>query len=190
MDGFQGFKFWVALRKHFTEKNFDAFQNKGRMKGSFETYLKRSDYPAIEYVASRFEPREFVLYLASNFIYGNQNAVWDYGQGVANYNLFIGRRKQIGRVIVNDLQTLKNYNIKLNDGVSIIRLLTKSMITIETVITINHVYNLTNQLRRTPAGNMLEPLLIRIDKSFGFIKTPEQILNKIKTILENYGVNV
>lgn len=188
MDGFRGFKFWVALRRHFTEKEFDAIQNGGRIKGSYEAYLKRLDMNAIEFVCSHFKEPEFVLYLAGNFIYGNAGAMWDYGQGVANYNLFVGRRKKIGMIIINDLQTLKNYNVKVTDGVSVIRLMTRGNITIETVIVLNHFHNLTNQLRKTPAGSMLEPLLIRVDKGYNFLRVPEKLTEKLKEMIN--GTNI
>ena len=181
MNGFDGFKLWVAMRQHFTTKNFDIFKNKGRMKGKFETYLARTDYPMIEYVTSRFELRDFVYYLAGNFIYGNDACIWDYGQGAANYNLFIARKKILGNVVANDFKSLDNINIAYNDGVGVVRALTRNQITIETVSVINQVVNLTEQLRPLPIGKMVEPLLMRIDKSKGFIKVPSGVEKYILT---------
>ena len=181
MLGFDAFKLWVAMKQHFTTKNFDIFQNKGRMKGKYETFLARSDGPVIEYVASKFEIRDFVYYLASNFIYGNEQCIWEFGQGAANYNLFIARKKVLGNVVANDFKSLDNMNIAYNDGIGVIRALTRNQITIETASVINQVINLTDQLRPLPVGKMVEPLLMRIDKSKGFIKVPSGVEKYILT---------
>lgn len=189
MNGFQGFKIWVAMRQHFTTKTFDIFKNKGRMKGKLETFIARNDSEIIERTCSKFTPTELVLYLAANFIYGNTNMLWDTGVAIANYNLFLARRQQIDRVVDNDLKSLDNLNIQLNDGIGIVRTLTKNQITIETVSLINQQINLTNQLRQLPIGEIVEPLLLRIDKSKGFIKptagVDKLIKNKLSKIKQN-----
>ncbi len=172
------------MREHFTTKNFDIFTNKGRMKCKYETFLARSDSPIIEYVASHFrDKRDFVLYLAGNYIYGHEGCIWEYGQGAANYNLFIARRATLGRVIANDFKTLENIGVSYDDGVKVIRSVTQNIITIETACVINQFANLTNQLRPLPIGKLVEPLLMRIDKSAGFVKPPLGVENYLKNKL-------
>jgi hypothetical protein len=184
MNGYTGFKYWLAMKQHFTTKSFDVFKNKGRMRCKIETFINRADSNHIEFICSRFEPREFVLYLAANMIYGNDKMLWDSSVAIANYNLFLARRDQIGNVVANDLKTLYNLNVKITDGVSIVRLLTRNQITIETVSIINQYYNLTNQLRQLPVGEMIEPLLLRIDKSKRFINPTAGVEKIIKQKLE------
>lgn len=184
MNGFTAFKLWVAMREHFTTKSFDIFTNRGKMKGKFETYLARPDAQVIEQVAIRFTPREFVLYLAANFIYGNQGMLWDDSIGIANYNLFIARKQQLSHVVENDIQSLYNLGIELTDGANVIRTLTRDQITFETVSLINQYHNITDQLRQLPIGEIVEPLLLRIDKSKGFIKPNVGVDKLIKTKLK------
>lgn len=183
MVGYDAFRMWVAMTQHFTTKSFDVFKNRGHMKCKFETYLGRDDYPQFEYISGKFKPNEFVLYLASNFMYGFPHMMYDYGSAVANYNLFLQRRHLIGHVVDNDLQSLYNINVDYKDGVSVIRALTKDQITFETVALINQYHNLTNQIRALPICSVLEPLLLRIDKSKGFIKIPPGVDQLLKNKL-------
>lgn len=180
MVGYDGFRMWIAMTQHFTTKSFDVFKNRGRIKCKYETYLARNDYKMFELIASKFQPNEFVLFLASNLMYGNDQMIYQYGSAVANYNLFLQRRHLIGHVVDNDLKTLYNLNIGYDDAVSIIRQLTKDQITFETVALINQYRNLTNQIRALPISSVLDPLLLRIDKSKGFIKIPAGVDELLK----------
>ena len=185
MNGYTGFKYWICMKQHFTTKSFNVFKYKGHVKCKLETFIARSDSEVIERTCSKFTPREFVLYLAANFIYGNENMMWDTSVAVANYNLFLARKQQLQQVVDNDLKSLDNLHIPITDGISIIRILTKNQITIETVSIINQYYNLTNQLQQLPLGEIVEPLLLRIDKSKGFIKPTAGVDNLIKQKLNN-----
>lgn len=181
MNGYTGFKYYICMKQHFTTKSFNVFKYKGRVKCKLETFVARADSEIIEHTCSKFTPREFVLYLAANFIYGNENMMWDTGAATANYNLFLARKQQLSQVVDNDLKTLDNLDIKITNGVGVIRALTRNQITIETVSIINQYYNLTNQLRQLPLGEIVEPLLLRVDKSKGFINPSagvEKIINQ------------
>lgn len=184
MNGYTGFKYWVAIRQHFTTKSFDAFKYKGHIKCKLETYIARRDSDVIERTCSKFTPRELVLYLASNFMYGNESMMWDTSVAIANYNLFLSRKQQLDKVVDNDLKSLDNLHIEITDGISIIRVLTRNQITFETVSLINQYYNLTNQLRQLPMGEIVEPLLLRIDKSKGFVKPTAGVDKLIKQKLD------
>ena len=183
MQGFTAFKLWTAMKLHFTTKNFNVFENRGRIKGKFETYLARNDYKIIEHIASKFTTREFVLYLASNFLYGYTEMMWEDSAGIANYNQFIGRQEQIGHIVERDIKFLEEANIKLTDGISIVRYLTKNEIAIESVVLINQYKNITNKIRELPPGKILEPLLLRIDKAQKFIIIPAGVDKLLKTKL-------
>lgn len=184
MNGYTGFKYWICMKQHFTTKSFNVFKYKGHVKCKLETFIARVDSDVIERTCSKFTPRELVLYLASNFIYGNDNMMWDTSVATANYNLFLSRKAQLLQVVDNDLKSLDNLNIAITDGISIIRVLTRNQITIETVSIINQYYNLTNQLRQLPLGEIVEPLLLRIDKSKGFINPTAGVEKLIKQKLD------
>lgn len=181
MQGFTAFKLWIGMTQHFTTKKFNIFKNRGHVKGKFETYLARRDYDVFERLASKFTPREFVLYLASNFMYGHEQMIWDSRTGIANYNQFLANQEQIGHILIKDIKTIEEANIKLTDGISIIRMLTRNDISFESVVLINQYKNITDQLRTIPPGKILEPLLLRIDKSQRFITIP----TGVDTLLKN-----
>lgn len=185
MDGFTAFKYWVAMKQHFTVKSFDVFKNQGRIKGSFEKYLARSDYNCFERIAEKFKPNEYIFYLAANMMYGNDSAVWDYGGGVANYNQFLKRRELARELYAIDIKTLQINNVKMDDGVTIIRMLTKNQVSFETVVLLNKYTNLVSAFDQLPQKIILEPLLIRIEKSIGFISIPKDVEQYILNYLQN-----
>lgn len=183
MQGYTAFKLWIAMKQHFTTKNFNVFENRGKVKCKFETYLARNDYQIIEHLADRFTTREFVLYLASNFMYGFTDMMWEKSTGIANYNQFISRQEQIGHIVDKDIKTLEDANVKLTDGLQIVRFLTRNEITFETVVLLNQYKNITDKIRELPPGKILEPLLMRIDKSQRFIIVPPGVDKLLKNKL-------
>ncbi len=180
MEGFTAFKLWVAMGKHFSENKFNIFENRGKIKCRYETYLKRKDYYTFERLAKTFEVRDFVLYLASNNMYGNSNMIWDSNSGNINYNLYIRRRDALTYVLTNDLETIKKHNLTCTDYLNVLKLLTVNEITFETLVIINNYFPLTAEVRKLPPATILEPLLLRIDKSKGFVKINEEFEHLIK----------
>ena len=77
-------------------------------------------------------------------------------------------------------------NIDFGDGITIVRALTRNQISFETVVVLNKYGKLTEQFKGLPQEIILDPLLIRIDKSINFIKIPldveTYILNKLKKL--------
>lgn len=180
MEGFTAFKLWVAMGKHFSEYNFNVFENRGKIKCRYDTYLKRNDYYTFERLAKTFEVRDFVLYLAANNMYGNDKMIWDSNSGNLAYNLYIRRRDALTQVLINDLQTIKKHNLTCKDYLGVVKLLTANEISFETLVIINNFFPLTDEVRKTPPASILEPLLLRIDKSKGFVKVKEEFEHLIK----------
>lgn len=191
MVGFTVFKLWVAFTQHYTKKNFDIFQNKGKMKGKYETYLARKDYQSFERLASKLDDaKQAVQYMAANFIYGNTSAIWDQESGFSNYNMFVLRQTSLTEVIRNDLTTFELYGIIPTDIQGMLRLLTQNLITIETIIVMNSYIPICETMRNSSYGSMLEPLLLRIEKSIKFFKVNQNISDLINNFLNGKNNNV
>ena len=181
MDGFTAFRLWVAMKQHFSSKSFNILTNRGKIKCKFETYLARKDYDNFERIAIKFDSiREYTVYLASNMMYGNDSMIWDYPTGVANYNQYLNRRRNFKQLIATDLTTLSKVGIDLDDGITIVRLMTQNQISFETVVVLNTLVKITSMFDKLPQKVMLEPLLMRIEKSSSFIKVPLDVEQYIK----------
>ena len=176
MDGFTAFKLWLAMRQHFTSQRFDIIKNRGKMKCKFETYLARPDYDSFERIARKFDNvREYIVYLASNMMYGNDSMIWDYGTGIANFNQYINRRQNFKQLLATDIKTLSKIGIPLDDGVAIVRTMVQNKISFETVVVLNKFVKITSMFDNLPQKVMLEPLLMRINKSISFLTIPSDV---------------
>lgn len=186
MDGFTAFKLWVAMKQHFTSKKFDVVKNRGKMRCKFQTYLARSDYDSFERIACKFESaREYIVYLASNMMYGNDSMIWDYATGIANFNQYLNRREHFKELLATDLKTLAKMGINLDDGVAIVRTMVQNQISFESVVVLNKFVKITSMFDELPQKVMLEPLLMRIDKSISFIRIPLDVEQYLKNKLIN-----
>ena len=43
MTGFKAFRYYVALKLHFTKDKFNVFENRGNVKGSYQAFDARND---------------------------------------------------------------------------------------------------------------------------------------------------
>lgn len=180
--GYYACKLWIAMKQHFTSKKFNFFTNAGRIRYDLEHYIQRNDFKSFEGLAKRFTVQEYVIYLASNLMYGCSDMIWDYGHGVSNYNLFLTRRETINQIFNQDIHTLFQNQVRISDGREILSHLTRGNITFETVSILNTFFHLTSCFAQVPEKVLLDPLLLRIDKTIipqgerflGFVKiTPE-----------------
>lgn len=190
MEGFDAFRLWVAYSQHFKNKRYDIRKSKGGVKCKFETYLARKDYYRFEEFARKFTKKEFIYYLVANFMYGNDQMVWDAPIGIANYNQYITRRKNLKELLATDFKTLMRMNVRFDDGITIVRALTRNQISFESVVILNHYANFTKDFDNLPQKIILDPLLLRIEKSIDFIEVPldveHYILNKLKSYRDKY----
>lgn len=168
MTELEAFKWWVAMNAHFTTKSFDIFKTRNKVKGSLESLIKRNDYKIFCYIAEKFSVREWIVYLASNCMYGYSDMIYNLNGGIENYNLHIARKQALTETIESDIMKLRESNI--TNGYDIIRALTANSITFETVVAINNVCpEIFDSVKKSGAMVILEPLFLRIEKSVKFV---------------------
>ncbi len=54
MDGFKAYKYYMAIKLHFTKDGFDVFKNRGNVKGTREAFNARNDSYLFEKLARKF----------------------------------------------------------------------------------------------------------------------------------------
>lgn len=74
MNGFEAYKTYLSIKNHFSQKGYDYFKYRGKMKISETTYLSRRDRYSFEKAAKRFSKEDFVKYLVANFC--SSDSVW------------------------------------------------------------------------------------------------------------------
>jgi len=176
MNGFKAFKYYTSIKLHFTSPKFNVFVNRGHVKGSQQRFLMRNDYLLFEKLARQYPTdKDFIQYIASNFMYGNTNVVYDSEQGITNYREYLRRRQSITRVFVNDLDAIVKSGAQLEFNGSkipdLLKLYMSKEVTIETLVILDDLHGILDQIKQ---NNHLQLVLggdiLTIEKAKGFVK--------------------
>lgn len=175
MNGFKAYKYYMAIKLHFTNPKFDVFVNRGHVKGSYDAFAQRNDRQLFEKIAIKYpDDREYILVLAANFMYGNPNVVYNVEDAQANYNEFVRRRQSMTYIFKNDLDTIAHSGAKYDfSGPQlpiVVQLLLANKITIETAVILNNIEQFVAKVKTTPLALILADDLMRIEKSTKFVK--------------------
>lgn len=187
MDGFKAYRYYTAIRLHFTSAKFDVFQNKGRVKCSLEKFQQRNDHYIFEKLGRKFNDKEFIQYCASNFMYGNSDVIYNNEESDTNYLEYIKRKQSITKVFSDDLNTLllNTWQVQQNpfkfsgsNLPTIIQLYISKRITIETIRILDDIEPFIDNLKENSNVKLLwSDEILRIEKSKGFVKyNKEKIL--------------
>lgn len=183
MDGFLAYKFYLAVKLHFTNESYNVFTSKGRVRASYDSYLKRNDKGLFEGISYKFpQEKDYIQYLASNFMYGHPNVMYDsYDNGMILYKEFIKRKQSITRVFADDLSNLESC-----DCGDIFNLYMKKVITLESVVILDTLENVCDNIQNA----LIDDQIQLIKKSRGFVKFDKgkiatTYINFLKEIKEN-----
>ena len=70
MNALQAYRYYLALRMHFTTDRYDIVKHKGRIKVSNASFMKHE--AICKRLSKKFNDEELVNYLVSNFVSGDQ----------------------------------------------------------------------------------------------------------------------
>lgn len=184
MNGFKAFKYYTALKLHFTDPTFNVFVNRGRVKGSYDKFLMRNDRMLFEKVAKMFtSDKEYIQFLASNFMYGHHDMIYEQDDANRNYKEFLRRKQSITKVFKDDLATVVE-NKSRNLIMDVVQLYMAKKITIESLVILDHFEDISGKLK---ANSHLQLMFgadfLKIEKSSGFVKFDQQ---KVEPVYLNF----
>ena len=77
MDGFKAYKYYMAVKLHFTSKKYNVFETRGHVKGTRDAFNSRNDRYIFEKLAQKYaDDKEIIQFFVSNFAYGNDTAIY------------------------------------------------------------------------------------------------------------------
>lgn len=78
MDGYEAYRYYMALKLHFTTDKYDVFEANGRISASRSAFEKRNDRMLFERLASKKSTaREFIDFCVANFAHYNLQMMYD-----------------------------------------------------------------------------------------------------------------
>lgn len=105
MTGYETFCLFIALKNHFTQKNYDFFKYNGKVHIARETYLTRKDKFVFEMIAKKFDREEAIQLMVSNFIADRPYAVdFIHDEGVDAYTNHKKVLESLSYTFSNELQ--------------------------------------------------------------------------------------
>ena len=109
MDGFKAYKYFMAIKLHFTSERYDVFEKNGGVSGSRVAFERRNDRGLFEKLAKKFDTdQELIQFLVANFAYGHKNVVYS-NDSDAYYALWKRRKESRSHTFQNDLNFITNH---------------------------------------------------------------------------------
>ena len=192
MNGFKVYRYYIALKLHFTTAKFNVFVNRGHVKGSYDKFIMRNDRMLFERLAKQYPTdKECIQFLAANFMYGNPNMIYEQNDAVANYKEFQRRRQSMTHVFTNDLNIITNsgaqYDFSGSKIPDVLQLLLSKRITLETMVILNDFDGIVDKMKQNSAiALLMENELLLIEKSKGFVRYDSyKVMNAYQTFIED-----
>lgn len=190
IDGYRAYRFYLATKLHFTSDKYDVFQSKGAVSVSIASFEKRNDRYMFSKLGQRFNTeREYIQFIASNFIYGNPDVIYSGSEADDNYIEWQRRRQSATKLFDDDCHILINTNKTIDELINctnnqipdIISLFISKKINIETVRILDDHLDFINKWEGSLITMFGDQIRI-IKKAKGFIKYDK---TKIRPVLNN-----
>ena len=116
IDGYRAYRFYLATKLHFTTDKYDVFVSKGAVTCSRDSFEKRNDRFMFHKLGQRFKTeREYIQFIASNFIYGNPNVIYSGSEADENYTEWQRRLQSATKLFSDDCHTLINTDKNIDE---------------------------------------------------------------------------
>lgn len=96
MDGYAAYRYYLALKLHFTTDKYDVFENQGRVSARRASFENRNDRGLFERMAiKRSSPRELIDFFVANFANYNLTMMYDQGTSEEIYKKWIKYKESL-----------------------------------------------------------------------------------------------
>ncbi len=197
MDGFKAYRYYLAIKLHFTTDKFNVFENRGNVKGTREAFNARNDRYIFEKLARKHDnDKDIIQFFVANFAYGNDTAIYAGAEADEVYTEWLRRKQSITKIFVDDLATLLThieinklthtslFNFTDSEYPVALKLFVGGKIKIETLRIIDDLYPIIEKWKlNTSVRYIWDDDLRRITKLTGFVKYD---IIKIKKIFDHF----
>jgi hypothetical protein len=187
MPGFDVYRTYLAMKQHFTKKNFDFFQYDGKVRAKQETYLQRSDFYFFETLARKLSDTEVKEYLLASFVSADDpSKVWigDIKRsGKDRWLAWTKQNQSMQYLVKQDLSSVANFleekGYSFNDLFETLgghppalKLYIQRRISLETLIVMDMVLKFTQKWDENLHDPLWESLSLKIKKYKPFLSIP------------------
>lgn len=154
MEPFEVYRLYLALKLHFTTKEYDITKTKGAVRASEKAFLKRKDLLSIRKIARDYTRKEAINFLVANFVSGDRwGGIFD-AQSKERYETWKSRNANFAYTFEQDIAKI-DYEMEKDNIESpffadngkhplVFRLYFGQMICLETLVVLDKFYNYVN----------------------------------------------
>ena len=192
MAPFEVYRYYLALRLHFTTDSYDVIKQQGRVRATRNSFLKRKDLLSINRVAETYSDKDIVNFLVANFVSGDR---WGGVFDVESKDRYQGWKKRIESISYTFKKELdkavlfadKNgttfdqlFYCNSGQHPPIVKMYLRNDISIETLVILNKLNNFTDQLDLDLKDDLVWPDTSRIIKKYSpFLEIKKDKYNEI-----------
>jgi len=192
MDAFEVYRYYIALKLHFTTDKYDVIEKQGRVKVTKTAFLKRKDLGAITRVAKNYSDSEVVNFLVANFVSGDRwGGLFDL-EAKERYTEWKKRieslrytfEQDIDRLLLELEQVNKNFEhlfvCAKGEHPYIIKAYLRKSISIETLVILEKIFGFIDKFDKEVTDNIVYPDISRLVKKYRpFLKFDMEKFNGI-----------
>jgi len=193
VDGFKAYRYYLAIKLHFTTDKFNVFENRGNVRGTREAFNARNDRYIFEKLAAKHdEDKEIIQFFVSNFAYGNDTAIYAGQEAEDNFLEWNKRKQSITKVFIDDLAAILMhvetnrlkptaiFGFTDNEYPVALKMFVGGKITIETLRILDDITNVVDEWKNHSSVKYIwDDELRRVTKLTGFVKYDKIKLGKI-----------
>ena len=190
LDPLNCYKAYLALKNHFTNKNYNYFTYNGKVKANIQSFYKRKDRFYFEKMSRQKSDEEIINFFVSNFAScDDPQSLW-IGQiikeGEETYTNWMRRKQSLSYIFKEEVSILNSknfdqmFNIEDNKHPKILKEFLQKKLSLETMIILNNILDYKKQFDKKLQDPVWEFVSMRIEKYSPFIHIDS---NKFKSIL-------
>lgn len=191
MNPFETYVCYLAIKRHFVNKNYDYHKYNGKIKANLTSFYKRKDRFYFEKLSRQKTDEEIINFFVSNFVSSDDSQSLWIGEiihnGEENYKSWKKKVQSIVYTFKNEIDFLNSNNfdtmfsVKDNKHPEILKMYLRKNISLETLVILNSILNFKNNFDKKLLDPVWESISMKISKYAPFLHIDR---DRFKTILK------
>jgi hypothetical protein len=191
LDPLNCYKTYLALKNHFTNKNYNYFTYNGKVKANIQSFYKRKDRFYFEKMSRQKTDEEIINFFVSNFAScDDPQSLWVgeiIKEGEQTYKNWMRKTQSLSYIFKNEISILNSENfdemfkIENNKHPKILKEFLQKNLSLETMIILNKILGYKAQFDKKLQDPVWEFVSMKIEKYAPFLHIDS---NKFKSILK------
>ncbi len=188
---FQVYTTYLAIKNHFTNKNYNYFTYNGKIKANIQSFYKRKDRFYFEKMSRQKTDEEIINFFVSNFAScDDPQSLWVgeiIKEGESNYKNWMRKTQSLSYIFKDEVSIFNSKNfdemfkIEGNMHPKILKEFLQKKLSLETMIILNKILGYKKQFDKKLQDPVWEFVSMKIEKYTPFLHIDS---NKYKLILK------